>query len=377
MNAHTSRGSSLLESNATIRASLVNFALAIAATLSLLSGARAQSDMRLTSVIKMTPMELAARFNRTCVQWAITGICPRWFDTKTLVFMWVPVAYVETTRGPGDTTLWSSALLPLGQATGFGNVAQQNQSMRDNTFEAHVYTIPDRLVLSAFLGPPNMVCTPTDARMLDTSGPVDSSFLDRGLCGNAMSQVSGQMMNAIGSAFDSASSEATCSPRPQYLSEVDLPNWRTGCGDASISKMMMSNNFTCSAQGIADLLGAGSAFGSLLGSDVCLGHWGALYPRQMRELGLTPVEASAKTAYRAMSLARKSFGTLPFPVGTDGRMQQAYPGVSQCFHPGQQVPQPGSSPMPALMSPNGVYGWIYWRPAVCCVPGSDGGGCFS
>ena len=171
-------------------------------------------------------------------------------------------------------------------------------------------------------------------------------------------------------------SDAACAPQPRYLSEADVPNWRTGCADASITKMMMSNNFTCSAQGIADLLNMGSSLGSLLGEDLCLGHWGALYPRQMRELGLTPVEASAKTAYRAMSLARRSFNTFPFPVGTDGRMQQAYPAVSQCFNPGQRVPQPGRSPMPAMTSPTGVYGWVYWRPAVCCVPGSASGGCF-
>jgi len=144
--------------------------------------------------------------------------------------------------------------------------------------------------------------------------------------------------------------------------------------DESIAKLMESNGITCATQTAADFMALGSGFGSIIGMDSCIGSWGPLFPRQMRERGLNPIAASAKTAYRAMSLARTSFGTMAFPLGIEGKMQQVYPTVSQCFHPGEPLPQVTGKP--AMLSPNGVYGWVYWRPGTCCVPKGGAGGCF-
>lgn len=332
-----------------------------------------------TTVTRMTPMQLAGRFDRSCAQWKLAGICPTWPRIRLRVLMYVPVAYVETTRTPGESTVRSPALLPLladARAAGYGSAITQSRSLTDHTAEAHVYTLPDRLILSAGLGPLNMVCTPADARFIDARGPAETaSLLTRATCGDALSTVAGEMARALAGAFDGAISEALCTPRPAYVSEYDAPNWRTGCGDETIAKLMLANHVTCAADTVAEFLNLGRPLGSLVGADACIGTWGPLFPRQMRERGLNPVAASAKTAYRAMSLARATFGALPFPLGLDGRMQQAYPATSQCFAPGEPLPQLMAA-RPAKLSPNGVYGWVYWRPVTCCVPKGGVGGCF-
>jgi hypothetical protein len=128
-----------------------------------------------------------------------------------------------------------------------------------------------------------------------------------------------------------------------YASEADAANWRTGC---------------------RDLL----AIDSWLPGESRLRDWGNLYPRQMRDLGTPPVVYSAKTAYRALSIARDQLATLPFAVDVAGRMQQAYPAVSTCFDVGEQpLPQPPTSDRPVRTSDDGRYGWFYWRPVSCCV----------
>jgi len=334
-----------------------------------------------TPVARMTPMQLAARFDRSCALWRLSGICPTWPRIRLRVSMYVPVAYVETTRTPGESTVLSPALLPLlanpaAAASGYGSAITQSRSLTDHTAEAHVYTLPDRLILSAGLGPINMVCTPADARLIDRRGPAETAaLLARSTSCGALDTVKGEMSRALAGAFDGAISEALCTPRPAYVSEFDLPNWRSGCGDEAIAKLMLANQVTCSAETVADFLNLGRPFGSLIGADACIGSWGPLFPRQMRERGLNPVAASAKTAYRAMSLARATFGALPFPLGLEGRMQQVYPTVSQCFTPGEPLPQLYTA-RAAQVSPNGVYGWVYWRPVTCCVPKGGAGGCF-
>jgi hypothetical protein len=332
---------------------------------------RAQSPVPSFSLTQMSPMQLAGRFDRTCTRRMVIGTC-KW-PPRARIFMYVPVAYVETTGQPGQTTVKSPALLPLLAASLSGPTMSQSRGATDSTAEAHVYTLPDRLVLSAGLGPANMVCTPSDAIVPHAQGPADTaSFLTRdGTCG-PLSQVTQSMAQTLLGAFDGTVSEALCTPKPAYLSEIDVPNWRTGCGDAALAALMTAHSLTCEgANGALSFIGAGQAFGSLVGPDACLDKWGPLYPRQMRERGNNPVAGSARTAYRALSLARQSFGTLPFPVGLDGRMQQVYPQPSRCFAPGETLP----TGFAGTVSPDGVYGWVYWRPVTCCVPKVGVGGC--
>jgi hypothetical protein len=355
--------------------SLARLALLLAALLAALIAtspqARSQTLFDERTLAKLTPMQLAARFDRTCARQIVVGAC-KWPPRKR-IFMYVPVAYVETTAQPGESTVRSPALLPLLAAGLSGPVLSQSRGATDTTAEAHVYTLPDRLVLSAGLGPVNMVCTPSDAILPHPQGPADTaSFLTRDASCGPIGQVAQNMSQALLGAFDATVSEALCTPKPVYLSEIDVPNWRTGCGDAALSALMTAHSLTCEgANGALDFIGVGQAFGSLIGPDACLGKWGPLYPRQMRDRGNNPVAASARAAYRALSLARQSFGSLPFPVGLDGRMQQVYPKASLCFPPGVPLP----TPLVGNVSDNGVYGWVYWRPATCCVPKAGVGGC--
>jgi len=100
----------------------------------------------------------------------------------------------------------------------------------------------------------------------------------------------------------------------------------------------------------------------------CVGQWGPLRPRPMRDIGPLPVPYSAKTAVRAMSIAREQLGVFPFPVDTRGRLQQVYPQSSACFAVGQlPLPAAPQSDRPVVTSPDGRYGWLYWRAASCCI----------
>lgn len=359
---------------AALRAALVQALLAaalVAAVPATSAPAAAQSPYGDRSPTKLSPMQLATRFDVTCTRRIVIGAC-KW-PPRTRIFMYVPVAYVETTAQPGESTVKSPALLPLLASSVSGPVLSQARSVTDHTAEAHVYTIPDRLVLSAKLGPVNMVCTPSDAVLPHAQGPADTAaFLTRDATCGAIGTVASSMAQSLAGAFDGTISEALCTPKPAYLSEIDVPNWRTGCGDAMLTKLMAAHSLTCEgANGAADFMGAAQAFGSLVGPDACLGAWGPLYPRQMRDKGNNPVAASARTAYRALSLARQSFGSLPFPVGREGFMQQAYPEAGRCFTPGT----PMQTTLTGKVSKDGAYGWVYWRPVTCCVPKAGGGGC--
>jgi len=230
-------------------------ALAVAAAVAIAAlqvrPASAQAPLPpVTPVAQMSPMTLAGRLDRTCVRRIELGRCPVFPYVRRLIQMNVPVAYVETTRQPGETTVKSPALLTHWLAFGeLGRTVSQTRSFADSTSEAHVYTLPVRLILSAGLGPLNMVCTQSDATAPDATSPAASAtLLSRATCGNLLGDVAAMMTSKLAGAFDGALSEALCTPRPVYFSELDVPNWRTGCGDLTIANPMLSNAFTCEAR---------------------------------------------------------------------------------------------------------------------------------
>jgi hypothetical protein len=276
------------------------------------------------------PLELARRISPdpACTQTQVLGLC--WCGVKPCGYwirMYVPVAFVETVRAPGDSLL--TAPLPGGNAA-LGTLSSSHSSL-DNTAEAHAWLLGNGAwLLSSQL--PCLRCQPSDAR---SAPPPPSAAADLP-CG-AISTV----IEALGSQL--LSGFASVLPSLAYASEVDAANWRTGC---------------------RDLL----AIDAWLPQRSSLRGWGALYPRQMRDLGTPPVLYSAKTAYRALSIAREQLATFPFPVDLAARMQQAYPAISACFDVGEQpLPQPQTSDRPVQTSADGRYGWFYWRPVTCCV----------
>jgi hypothetical protein len=253
---------------------------------------------------------------------------------------YVPVALVETTRAPGDS-LFDFLAIP---ATEAGSTASSALSTTDNTAEVHVWSLPDAPI-------PGLACFTCGA----ASAAVPAVTTDPGaaVCGPAA--LVAQATSAV-----AATAAGFWLPRLAYASELDVLNWRTGCRDlASSTPTTITQQRACALPGSGTPVGAAAA---------CIGRWGALLPRQMRDIGPAPVLYSAKTAVRAMSIARDQIGRFSYPVDTDGKLQQAYPAVSACFRVGQlPLPQLPATLRPAVLSPDGRYGWIYWRAAACCV----------
>jgi hypothetical protein len=288
------------------------------------------SSARVSADPMYGPMELARRISpaSACTRTEVLGLC--WCGGTPCGYrirMFVPVAFVETVRAAGDSLL--TAPLPI--AGNSLSTLSSSHSSLDNTAEAHAWLLGNAAwQLSG--GLPCLRCQPSDAR---SPPPPRSSAADL-VCG-PVSTVVTALTSSLGSGFSTALSSLA------YASEADAANWRTGC---------------------RDLL----AIDSWLPASSSLRGWGALYPRQMRDLGTPPVVYSAKTAYRALSIARDQLATFPFPVDLAGRMQQAYPAVSTCFDVGEQpLPQAPAADRPVWTSDNGRYGWFYWRPVSCCV----------
>ena len=304
----------------------------------------------------MSPADVVARVNFSwqCTNYSIVGYC---YCGQTpcawAVAQYVPAAFIETTRTPGETMVAALDLSQLGDAAAGlaigGHTRQINQSGMDNSYEAHVYDMPEDLVQEA------NVCTTCKLSAAQSQAASDGGW-PRGagdaVCGSITGIVSRLTRFAdIGGLEGYALSL-------RYSSEADALQWRTGCRDMNLIDVLRSNGWTCGAEGAADFAGTPEALASLLGEDACIGTWGPNFPRQMRTRGPDEVRSSAIAAYRAMSLARTDLQTFPYPVDTAGKLQQAYPAVSQCV-------RIGSSPvLPSDMqrSRDGAYGWIYWRP---------------
>ena len=279
------------------------------------------------------PLQLAGRISADPACTRVQFLGPCWCGMVPCgyrLWMYVPVAFVETVRAPGDSLL--ALPLPGAPAAEAAGTVSSSHSGLDNTAEVHVWQLSD----SAWMvsgQPPCLQCRPSEARV---PAPPPSAVADS-ICGPASAAVAAITANVT-------SSVGSVVPALAYASEADEVNWRTGC---------------------RDLLAIDSW---LDGESATLGRWGVLYPRQMRDLGTPPVVYSAKTAFRALSIARDQLGTLPYPVDRVGRMQQAYPAVSTCFDIGEQpLPQAPGSVRPVQTSGDGRYGWFYWRPTTCCV----------
>jgi hypothetical protein len=320
------------------RSAARRFAVAAAALFPVLAAALPPLD----------PSELLGRIDvdPQCAEATVVGAClcgPSPCGVRVVQF--VPVAFVETVPAPGQSLIGA---VPSG-ASGAAGTGSSSLSITDNTAEAHVWALPD-------VPPPGMPCPScSPSRAAASPAPVSGPDATTGVCGPAA-----QVVRAI--AEGAAALAGPLLPTLAYASELDAFNWRTGCRDlAAGGSSLAATALACDAG--ADAQG-------------CLGRWGPLRPRQMRDIGPTPLLYSAKTAVRAMSIAREQLGTFRFPVDTAGRLQQAYPVRSACFGVGQlPLPQAPGSAHPTVASADGRYGWIYWRRATCCLTPADAGLC--
>ncbi len=275
-----------------------------------------------------------------CTQTQVLGLC--WCSGAPCgyrVRMYVPVAFVETVRAPGDSLLAASlpslasmaASIESGVLDGAPTASAAHSGL-DRTAEVHAWALGDAAWAMAGAAP-CLQCRPANARSAPPAAHAAASLP----CGPAVMPAA----DLLGSLLAGWSAVL---PTLVYASEADALNWRTGCRDQ-----------------------IGLALGQLAIAPG-LGQWGPLYPRQMRDLGTGAVVYSAKTAYRALSIARDQLAAFTAPVDLAAHMQQAYPVVSACFKIGEQpLPEATTSAQPVSTSADGRYGWFYWRPVSCCV----------
>jgi hypothetical protein len=274
-----------------------------------------------------------------CAQQRVIGVCHCGsLPCGIRLERYVPVAIVETTRAPGDSLV---DFLPV-PAPLAGSTVSSALSMTDNTAEVHVWSVPGVPL-------PGLGCVTCGAA--DAALPAVATEVASAACGPVAPVVQ---------ALRAAPAGGLWGPRLAYASELDALNWRTGCRDLTNPALaLLAGPSACLWSRVDARPGRDS---------YCLERWGSLIPRQMRDIGPNPLLYSAKTALRGMSVARDQIGNFPFPVDTDGQLQQAYPALSACFRVGQlPLPQAPLSGRPALVSPDGRYAWIYWRRATCCV----------
>jgi len=308
---------------------------------------------------QFTPANAVDRINPSpaCAQRVVVGTC--WCGPVPCgwrVVQYVPTTFIETLRQPGETllasfgTAISAAGLDGGTLTGSGQTRQTHQNGRDSTFEAHIFSMPERLVqirngcTSCRLTSAQVPATPWVSRVAG-SACGDTSLIAQGIAGFASGQ----------------SATAGMAMPLHYASEVDALNWRTGCRDVGAQRVPGGSATSCDS-GFGSLV-PGAAM-NLEDANSCIGRWGPLHPRQMRTRGPEERLSSAIATYRALSIARNDLGTYPYPVDTSGLLQQAYPAVSACLPVGAAP----SLPPDVLRSPDGAYAWIYWRPTTCCIP---------
>lgn len=278
-----------------------------------------------------------------CAAPQVIGICTcGGVPCGVRVRRYVPVAIVETVRSPGDSLIAALPFLPstlpgvLGAVSGLGATGSSSLSTTDNTAEVHVWTLADLPIP----GLSCLACGPSSA-LVPAAPPTDGGSAAATLCG-AVAATDQTLAAAAGALA------VPGMPRLVYASELDAVNWRTGCRDVAPALAALAT-----------------------GAMPTVGAWGALLPRQMRVIGPPPRLYSALTGVRAMSLARDQLGAFPFPVDTQGKMQQAYPVVSACFRVGRlPLPTAPAAAMPVEVSPDGRYAWVYWRPVVCCIGAS-------
>ncbi len=306
---------------------------------------------------QLTPALAVERINPspTCAQQRVVGTC--WCGPVPCgwrVTQFVPTTFIETVRTPGETLVGAFAQALSGGMNGLGLAGptrQTHENGRDSSFEAHIFSMPERLVQIRN----GCFSCKTSSAQLPASGSADS-WGGGASCGDAAIVMQG----LAGLAGSQAFGAGTTMPL-HYASESDAFNWRTGCRDIAARRTPSHPGFNCNS--LTDGFGPNTPLDPAYGSG-CIGRWGPLFPRQMRTRGPEDRLASAITAYRALSIARTDLASYPYPVDTTGLFQQAYPGVSTCLPVGASPSLPGD----LLRSPDGAYAWIYWRLTTCCIP---------
>jgi len=273
--------------------------------------------------------DILGMVNLNCIDLRVIGVCVNSIGIPGIIIMyWEPALLIETVKHPGDTvidplkpvianmasqgtkTLMSGLTgLPVVVSSGSSSSKITGTNLQFN--EAHVYEFPFRDEIMFFI---DMQCPDK----LPTG-----SFI-------------------------------------KYLSELDSAEWRIGVIEALHPKSIASaaSGLTCAASG---------AFLD----DLCMGFWGATYPRRGFVTHQSEVVGSAIAATRALSIASLLGSTRHVVLETTGfvpsfeadKLELIYPIPSGCIKIGQH-PATWES---GKLSTSGKYLWVYWRRRICCI----------
>jgi hypothetical protein len=161
--------------------------------------------------------------------------------------------------------------------------------------------------------------------------------------------------------------EAPCEGMPDlgaavsYLSEQDHDEWRMACLEKKnpLAKMAAARGPLC------------ERYGRML-PGLCVGTWGALYPRTGFVMHASEVVGSAMAAFRAVDVAslkpqtlfhRVISPVLFWPNIRYDRMQLVSPVAGPCMAIGEN-PRFWEN---GKRSRDGRYVWVYWRRKECCL----------
>lgn len=281
------------------------------------------------NVLAVEAVDILGMVNLNCIDLRVIGVCVNPIGIPGIVIMyWEPALLIETVKRPGDTVIESlkpviadmasqgtkslmSGLTGLPVAVSSGSSSSKITGTNLQFNEAHVYEFPFRDEIMSFI---DMQCPDK----LPTG-----SFI-------------------------------------KYLSELDSAEWRIGALEALHPKSIASaaSGLTCAATG---------AFLD----DLCMGFWGATYPRRGFVTHQSEVVGSAIAATRAISIASLLGSTSHLVLETTGfipsfeadKLELIYPVPSGCIKIGQH-PAAWES---GKLSATGKYLWVYWRRRICCI----------
>jgi len=274
--------------------------------------------------------DISGMISLDCIDFRVIGVCvkPPPYYVGIVIMYWEPALLIETVKKPGDTIIGSlvpvvssltqeAASSLLSRVTGLAvpiSGGSSSSKITGTTLqfnETHVYEFPFRdQIMSS----------------------IDSQCPDKLPAGSFI----------------------------KYLSELDALEWRIGLLEAMHPKSIASaaSGLTCAATG---------AFLD----DLCMGFWGATYPRRGFFTHQSEVVASAAAAVRAVSisglLGSRAHVVLE-PIGflpsfESDKLELIYPKSSGCIKIGQN-PATWES---GKLSSSGKYLWVYWRRRICCI----------
>ncbi len=274
--------------------------------------------------------DISGMISLDCIDFRVIGVCvkPPPYYVGIVIMYWEPALLIETVKKPGDTIIGS--LVPV-----VSSLAQEAA----NSLLSRV----TGLAVPISGGSSSSKITGTTLQFNETH-VYEFPFRDQ-----IMSSIDTQCPDKLpaGSFI-------------KYLSELDALEWRIGLIEAMHPKSIASaaSGLTCAATG---------AFLD----DLCMGFWGATYPRRGFFTHQSEVVASAAAAVRAVSISGLLGSTAHvvleqigfFPSFESDKLELIYPKSSGCIKIGQN-PATWES---GKLSSSGKYLWVYWRRKICCI----------